>query len=169
MAATSYILAKPSPSSGSSCDSITPTVLLLSAWTPAPINYLRTRLQNDLQCNIIEPQLLMPPWRGLWCWDFNFCLMCGVVLGLLWGLYKVLFQFESFDDEQSRTKRILYFSILFGVLCYWIRLMVAVVCRSAIADGVEKCLQEMGRKNVVLCVGFRYVQFKRRRERGGYD
>ena len=32
--------------------------------------------------------------------------------------------------------------------------MVAVVCRSAQKDGVEKCLREMRRKNVILCVGF---------------
>lgn len=146
------------PSSGQSCDPLQeiPTVLLITGWTDGPIKYLRNRLQNDLQCNIVEPRLLMPPFRGLWCFDMNFCLMCGVVLGLLWGLHKVLFQFESINNEHNPAQQILYFALLFGVLCYWIRLMVAVVCRSAIADGVEKCLQEIRRQNqnVVLCVGF---------------
>jgi len=135
----------------------TPTVLLLSGWTPGPITYLRTRIQTDLECNIVEPRLLMPPWYGFWCWDLNFILMLGVVGFLLGGLYKVLFEFQSFGyhgQGDGRVRQIIYFSVLFGILCCWIRLMVAVVCRSAQKDGVEKCLREMRRKNVILCVGF---------------
>lgn len=39
-----------------------PTVLLLkiSGWTPGPINCLRSKIQTDFACEIIEPRLIMP-------------------------------------------------------------------------------------------------------------
>jgi hypothetical protein len=124
-----------------------PTVLFLKGWTPGPIDHLRGRLQKEFSCDVVEPDLLMPPFSGIWCWDRNFLLMLGVCGGLLWSLVHVWRQFDSWERVAF-----LALIVLFGI--FWIRLMVAVVTRSSIADGVEKCLKEMRRKNVVLCVGF---------------
>ena len=174
MASTAgYTLQRSPPSSGSvgslvsdnneysSPATSAPTVLLLSGWTPGPMNYLRSRLQKDIAENgvvvIVEPKLLMPPWRGFWCWDLNFIVMLGVVALLLAGLWQVLVIGPNGTGEEeppSQSQKVLYASLLLGILCYWIRLMVAVVARSAQQDGVEKCLKEMKRRNVVLCVGF---------------
>lgn len=117
-----------------------------------PIHSIRSKLQNDFSCEIVEPPLLMPPFFGLsfaslWCFDLNFCLMMLVLFLGLFCLLEVWVQFES-------SVRFIYMLVLLGIIGYWIRLMVAVVARSAIHDGVEKCLKEMRRNNVVLCVGF---------------
>lgn len=160
-----YTLQRSPPSSGSVSDySVTaaaPTVLFLGGWTPGPMNYLRSRLQQECCLEtaniIIEPKLLMPPWRGFWCWDLHFIVMLGVVALLLAGLWQVLVVQDDSSAEPSRSRRrqqVLYASLLLGILCYWIRLMVAVVARSAQQDGVEQCWKEMKRRNVVLCVGF---------------
>lgn len=142
---TSYTLA--SPISDSFHDSSMPTVLLLGGWTPGPINFIRTKLQSEFSCHIMSPILIMPPFfRPFWC-DLNFCLMFIVCIGFLFALSKVWIQFESFE-------RFLYLSMVVAAFVYWIRLMVAVVARSSIADGVEKCIQAMRQRNVVLCVGF---------------
>jgi len=82
-----------------------------------------------------------------WCFDLNFGMMLLVVLGFFWALVKVWLEFESFQ-------RFMYITALLCALLYWARLCAAVVTRSSIAAGVEKCLKEMRRKNVVLCVGF---------------
>lgn len=151
MCVMTYTLA--SPIADSLYDSPKPTVLLLRGWVPGPLNFLRAKLQSEFpSCHIIEPTLLMPPFFGLhpstlWCFDVNFCLMLLVVLGFFWALMKVWLQFETFE-------RRIYTTFLLLCLGYWIRLMAAVTARSAIADGVEKCLREMRRRNVVLCVGF---------------
>lgn len=75
--------------------------------------------------------------------------MCAATLLPLWGLWKAIFELGSHDG-----RRAIYILALFILLCGWIRLIVAVVVRSAIAHGVELCLREMRRRNVVLLVGF---------------
>ncbi|CAB9498677.1 expressed unknown protein [Seminavis robusta] len=143
----SYTLASPTNNDHFDSSTMKPTVLLLRGWTPGPVYALRNRLQTEFDCDVIEPNLLMPPFYGIWCLDTNFLLMLLVCGGLLWSLVKVWVQFESLE-------RFTFLAILVAFGIFWIRLMVAVVARSAIADGVEKCLKEMRRRNVVLCVGF---------------
>ena len=126
--------------------------------------------RRGINVNIVEPYLLMPPWRGFWCWDLHFILMLGVVACLLAGLWHVLFvfpattspppdddhdhQFSSKHKQHKRKQHVLYVILLLSILGYWIRLMVAVVARSAQQDGIQKCWKEMKNRNVVLCVGF---------------
>ena len=126
--------------------------LLLAVCTSGPTYYLKSKLQTEFDCDFVEPTLLMPPFfnlscASLWCYDFNFLWMLLVVLAFLWGLLNVWWSYEG-------RERFLFLSCLILALAFWIRLMVAVVARSAIADGVEKCLTEIRQKNVVLCVGF---------------
>ena len=92
----------------------------------------------------------MPPffrlsWDSLWCLDFNFAWMMMVVLGFFWSFFHVWMYYEQ------RNFYLVGLLVLFAI---WVRLMVAVVARSAIHNGVEKCLKELRRRNIVLCVGF---------------
>jgi hypothetical protein len=68
--------------------------------------------------------------------------MFAVCLGLLWLLYKFVFEFDT------------NYPCICLIFCIWIRLMVAVVARSAIAHGVELCLEEMRSRNIAVLAGF---------------
>lgn len=148
-----YSLAETDQEENSSSTTALPTVLLLRGWTDGPLSHLRSKLySNEYQCDVIEPNLLMPPWRGLWCLDCNFILMFMLCVGVFLSLCLSIRGFDGFGGHG--TSRISAIILLFCFLCFCIRITVAVVTRSSIAHGVDLCLKEMRRRNVVLIVGF---------------
>lgn len=127
-----------------------PYILLVEGWSLGPLAYLRAGLKHG-RARVLQPRLPMPPLLGLWWYDANFLAMLIALLGFFWVLRKII---QPRADRMSSGAWIVFVALSLSATILWIRLMAAVVVRSAVRRGVETCQKLLEQHNVVLVVGF---------------
>jgi len=130
-----------------------PAVLFLEGWSPGPLSYLIKVLQDvDAPYRILQPtRLQMPPFVGYWWW--NRCVM-AMLLGLLGIIWLGVRGMARIASHHGGTAITMYSLALLVVMMAWIRLLVCVVVRTSIQQGVDICLEQIKEHNVVAIVGF---------------